>query len=41
MRDQRHREGQVHKGQGLKSVKECSMYMYVCTRAQLKVFIMF
>ena len=38
MRDQRYRVGQVHKGQGPKSVKECSMY--VCTCAQLKVFIM-
>ena len=40
MWDQRYRVGQVHKGQGPKSVKECGMYMYVCTCAQLKVFIM-
>ena len=40
MRDQRYRVGQVHKGQGLKSWKECSMYMHVCTCAWLKLFIM-
>ena len=39
MQDQQHRVGQVHKGQGLKSLKECSMYVFTC--AQLKLFIMF
>ena len=38
MRDHQYRVGQVRKGQGLKSAKECSMYAFTC--AQLKLFVM-